>query len=255
MSSDRSSTIGRERESNSTLGFEDVQEFVLVSSSVSTPRPPTTSRVVALNRGPWLAQPAPPLELDHPGDSTMLDVRSFDDHAAGHVPGSISVPVSTPAFGTKAGFVLGAGERVVLHASTPDEALAAAQRLWAVGIFDLDGYVLQPATTEKLPTIDPAELERWLGRPGLQLVDVREAPERDDGYIPGSTNIPYRLLRKLGHGALQRDRPVVTVCESGPRAAIAASLLQREGFDVYAVAGGGIADFTGETVSFRRCGA
>jgi rhodanese-related sulfurtransferase len=47
---------------------------------------------------------------------------------------------------------------------------------------------------------------------------------------------------------------VVTVCESGPRAAIAASLLQREGFDVSAVSGGGIADFA-DTVAFRRCGA
>jgi hydroxyacylglutathione hydrolase len=84
---------------------------------------------------------------------------------------------------------------------------------------------------------------------------VREAVERDSGYIPGSRNIPYRLLRKIGCGALERSKPVVTVCESGPRAAIAASLLQREGFDVSAVAGGGIADFAGDVVAFRRCGA
>jgi rhodanese-related sulfurtransferase len=83
---------------------------------------------------------------------------------------------------------------------------------------------------------------------------VRETTERDSGYIPGSTNVPYRLLRKLGCGALDRTKPVITVCESGPRAAIAASLLQREGFDVSAVAGGGIADFA-DTVAFRRCGA
>ena len=46
----------------------------------------------------------------------------------------------------------------------------------------------------------------------------------------------------------------MTVCESGARAAIAASLLQREGFDVGAVAEGGVADFAGDVVSFRRCG-
>ena len=45
----------------------------------------------------------------------------------------------------------------------------------------------------------------------------------------------------------------MTVCESGPRAAIAASLLAREGFDVRAVAEGGVADLS-DTVSFRRCG-
>ena len=83
---------------------------------------------------------------------------------------------------------------------------------------------------------------------------MREAAERDGGYIPGSKNIPFRLLRKLGPGALERSRPVVTVCESGARATIAASLLQREGFDVSAVAEGGVATFDGEVVSFRRCG-
>jgi rhodanese-related sulfurtransferase len=88
-----------------------------------------------------------------------------------------------------------------------------------------------------------------------QIVDVREASERDEGYLPGSRNIPYRLLRKLGADALERSKPVVTVCESGPRAAIAASLLQRDGFDVRAVSPGGIADFAGDTVRFRRCGS
>ena len=67
--------------------------------------------------------------------------------------------------------------------------------------------------------------------------------------------MPYRLLRKLGCGALDQSKPVVTICESGARAAIAASLLKREGFDARAIADGGIEDFSGEMVSFRRCGA
>jgi hydroxyacylglutathione hydrolase len=145
-------------------------------------------------------------------------------------------------------------ERIVLHARTEAEALEAAHRLWAVGIFEIAGYLLAPDAPKTLPTLDVAELRTLLESPGLQLVDVRETTERDTGYIPGSTNVPYRLLRKIGSGALDRSRPVVTVCESGPRAAIAASLLQREGFDVSAVADGGIADFA-DTVAFRRCGA
>jgi rhodanese-related sulfurtransferase len=102
--------------------------------------------------------------------------------------------------------------------------------------------------------VEVDELKQLLADGGTQVVDVREAPERDSGYLPGSRNIPYRLLRRIGCGALQRDQPVVTVCESGPRAAIAASILQREGFDVRPVAAGGIADFAGDVVAFRRCG-
>ena len=253
MSSERSSTIAHERETNTALSFGDVQEFVLVSASVSTPRPPTTALVVSLNQGPWVSRPDDLVELAQPGAATVLDVRPFTDHAAGHVPGSISVPVSGSSFGTKAGFVLVADEPVVIHARSHDEAIAATWGLWAIGRLDLAGYVLSPHAPETLATVEVTELKRLLETADVQLVDVRETTERDDGYIPGSRNIPYRLIRKLGCGALERSKPVVTVCESGPRAAIAASLLQRDGFDVRAVADGGTADFT-DTVSFRRCG-
>jgi len=253
MSAERSSTIAKERASNSALGFRNIQEFVLVSASVSTPRPPTTELVVSLNRGPWVGRPTDPAQLAEPGAATVLDVRPFADFVGGHVPGAISVPVSGSSFGTKAGFVLIGDEPIVLHARSGDEAIEAAWRLWAVGRLDLAGYVVEPQATETLATVDVAELKRLLDADDVQLVDVREATERDDGYIPGSRNIPYRLLRKLGYDALERSRPVVTVCESGPRAAIAASLLQREGFDVRAVIDGGTADFT-DTVAFRRCG-
>ena len=103
--------------------------------------------------------------------------------------------------------------------------------------------------------MDISDLDELLDSADVQVVDVRETTERDSGYIPGSRNIPYRLLRKLGSGALDQSKPVVTICESGPRAAIAASLLKRVGFDARAVSEGGINDFAGETVSFRRCGA
>ncbi len=256
MSTARSSTIGHERATNHALEFRDMQEFVLVSASVSTPRPPTTERVVALNRAPWVARPVEPVELAEFGDATVLDVRPFSDYAEAHVPKAISVPVGGSSFGTKAGFVLVPDERVVLHARSRDEAFEAAAGLWAVGILDLAGYVVQPArATETLATIEISELKRLLDSTNVQVVDVRETTERDSGYIPGSRNIPYRLLRKLGCGALDQSRPVVTICESGPRAAIAASLLQREGFDARAVAEGGVDDFAGETVAFRRCGA
>jgi len=254
MSSERSSTIAAERAGNPALAFRDIQDFVLESASISTPRPPTTERVVALNRGPWVSLPPPPRALDDLRDETVLDIRPFADYAAGHVPGAISVPVDGGSFGTKAGFVLLPDEPVVLHAASPEQAQEAAWRLHAVGILELAGYVLDPNANETTRTVDAGELERLLAGGDIQVVDVRETDERDEGYIPGSRNIPYRLLRKVGSDALDAGKPVVTVCESGVRATIAASLLQREGFDARPVATGGVPDFTGEIVGFRRCG-
>ena len=254
MSGERHSSIRRERAANPSLAFDDVQEFVLVAAAVKTPRPPTTERVVALNRGPWVERPDEPSEVAAPGEATILDVRPFADYAAGHVPGSISVPVSGSSFATKAGFVLLPEEPVVLLAASREEALEAAHGLWKVGLLALEGYLLHGELSQSLPTLGADELLQLDGEE-VQVVDVREASERDEGYLPGSRNIPYRLLRKMGGDALERSKPVVTVCESGPRAAIAASLLQRDGFDVRAVSPGGIADVAGDTISFRRCGS
>jgi glyoxylase-like metal-dependent hydrolase (beta-lactamase superfamily II)/rhodanese-related sulfurtransferase len=252
MKPDRSSTIGAELADNAALAHAELQDFVLASASVSTPRPPTTERVVALNRGPWVAQPDPPEQLAEAGDAIVLDVRPLADHVVGHVRGAIGVPLDGGSFGTKAGFVLDPDEPVVLHARSRDEALAATRRLWAVGVFSLHGYLLEPSAPETLATTAVADLKRLLAADAVQLVDVREQSERDAGYIPGSRSIPYRLLRRAGADALDPAKPVVTICESGARAAIAASLLAREGLDVSAVVDGGIRDF--DVVGFRRCG-
>ena len=89
------------------------------------------------------------------------------------------------------------------------------------------------------------------------MIDVRELDERDAGFIPGSRHIPYRLLRAYGASAADA-KPVVTICESGPRAAIAASVLAAAGVDARPVLHGGITEWArrgGHTVEFRRCGS
>ena len=88
----------------------------------------------------------------------------------------------------------------------------------------------------------------------MQVLDVREKSERDDGYIPGSLHIPYRLLRETGKDGLDTTKPVVTICETGTRASIAASLLTAAGVDARPVLDGGVENWPGQTVSFRRCG-
>ena len=70
--------------------------------------------------------------------------------------------------------------------------------------------------TEALELVSIEQLDALLAN-GAELIDVREKDERDSGYIAGSRNIPYRLLA-LGEADLPRDRPIVTICETGPRA-------------------------------------
>jgi hydroxyacylglutathione hydrolase len=256
ISDARSSTIGLERLSNHALRFSDLQEFVTDSASVSTPRPPTVERVVALNRGPFLPAP-PPLEQLASFEGQVLDIRTLREFAAGHVPGALNVPVSGSAFGTRAGFLLDAEASVALHAASPAEAELAGARLRAVGILELAGYLADPATPERLEPIEIEELERLFADDEVELVDVREKDERDEGYIPGSRHIPYRLVRAYRE-ELDNGRAVVTVCESGARAGIAASVLAAEGIEARPLLGAGIADWQARgnpLTAFRRCGS
>jgi glyoxylase-like metal-dependent hydrolase (beta-lactamase superfamily II)/rhodanese-related sulfurtransferase len=255
MSPAHSSTIGAERGSNRALAFEDEDAFVDDSASVTTPRPPTTGRVVELNRGPFVAARPALGMLDGPGDATVLDVRPAEQHAAGHVPGAISVPVSGPSFATKSGFLLELEEPVALHAGSREEAELAARGLWSVGLFHLAGYFTDAAATERSQVVEVRELERLLEDGTVQVLDVREKAEREGGYIPGTLHIPYRLLRACGGDGLDPERPVVTICESGARAGVAASVLAAAGLDARPVLRGGINDWTGPTVEFRRCGS
>ncbi|HEY7603885.1 MAG TPA: MBL fold metallo-hydrolase [Gaiellaceae bacterium] len=257
MSPEHSTTIGAERRGNPLLALATVTDFVDETAGASTPRPPNMERIVELNRGSFLGGPPALGPVSAPDHATVLDVRSADDFAAGHVPGALNVPVAVKGFGTRTGFVLRRDEPVVLHASSPDEAEVAAGRLRAVGILELEGYLDGPQELEPLATIEVGELAGLLHGGDVDVIDVRELDERDSGFIPGSKHVPYRLLRAYG-AAVAGDKPVVTVCESGARAAVAASVLVAAGVDARPVLHGGIPDWHragGHTVEFRRCGS
>ncbi len=241
MSSKGSTTIGFERRFNPTLQFTDVRAFVADSASISAPKPPNLGRIVETNRGPFVG-PAPlAQELAAPPEGAqLLDVRPAETHLAGHRPGAINVPVSGTSFGTKAGFVLDGERPVCVLAASSDEAQRACQGLHAVAFFDLAGYVLgagdeitEPVAIDELAALIAGKAE---------LIDVREEEDLATGSIPGSRHVPYRLVGTCCSD-LPSDRTIVTICDTGPRAVIAASILRTRGFDARPVVGGGVSDW------------
>jgi rhodanese-related sulfurtransferase len=60
------------------------------------------------------------------------------------------------------------------------------------------------------------------------------------------------------NGLCSAGHPIVTICETGSRAGIAASVLQAAGLDARPVLDGGMVEWRergGETTCFRRCGS
>ena len=255
MSSKASSTIGFERRFNPTLELLDEDAFVQATAT-SQPRPPNMNRIVELNRGPFPGAPPELGPLESPDGVIVVDVRPAAAFAAGHVPGAFNIPVAGSSFATRAAFLLSAEEPIALHGSAPDEVEQAARGLRSVGFVELAGYLDEPETPDRLEPVAVEELERLLASEAVELLDVREADERDAGYISGSRHVPYRLVRsycdELGNG-----KPVVTICETGSRAAIAASVLAAAGVDARPVLAGGLREWRArgnQTVQFRRCG-
>jgi hydroxyacylglutathione hydrolase len=257
MSSKASTTIGFERRFNPALQGE-LADFVDARLAPQPPRPPNMERIVELNRGELLGAQPPVTRVESvPEDAVVvLDVRPTDVFAAGHEPGAVGIPVSGSSFATKAAFVL--PERpLVLHASNEEEAVRASRALHAVGLFGIAGW--QPGGgSEQLEPVTLEELERLLADDAIELLDVREIDERDESHIPGSQHLPYRTARAAAEAGLLNGRPVVTICETGTRAAIAASVLQSVGVEARPVLDGGLVDWRargGATSSFRRCGS
>jgi len=257
MSSKASTTIGFERRFNPMLSSEGEDAFVSASGLTRSPRPPNLDRIVELNRGPFVAAPEPIAVTDQLAPP-ILDIRPAQVFAHGHAPGAINVPLGRKGFATRAAFVLRHDEPPLILAGSREQAEDAARRLRAVGFIELRGYALEAPETETMEPIDVEELDRLLAADAVEVIDVRELHERDDGFIPGSRNIPYRLVREYGEELREDGRPVVTICESGARAAVAASVLAAAGVEARPVLNGGIPDWEargGPTVGFRRCGS
>ena len=74
-------------------------------------------------------------------------------------------------------------------------------------------------------------------REDLQVIDVREDWEWSAGHIPGAVHIPLDTLAERLEN-IDRNRPAVTVCRTGPRSERGARTLNEAGFSSDHLSGG-----------------
>lgn len=237
-----STTLGYEKLFNPAFQFEDGDKFVAWLLKDQPEAPVYFAQMKKVNKvGPTLLQELPDaVQMDRAklndlleAEALVIDLRARNAYAVAYVPGTINVPASNNLFSTYVGWYVKYDEPLYLIAPDVDAVPELLTKLRATGIDTILGYFapdIAAAVTESLPQISPQELAQRLPQNGLVVLDVRGATEYAEAHVESARNVAVGLLpRNLED--LPKDRPIVTLCASGYRAQIAASLLRAKGFD------------------------
>jgi hydroxyacylglutathione hydrolase len=247
-----SSTIGFEKRHNAALAIIDEDEFVASALAGLGPQPPNFEAIVELNRGPLLTDgvellPLAPRQVEQKRTAAALlvDVRTDQQFDDAHIPGAISIPMLNAGFGSKLAWLADREQEIVFVGRDDEDGRRAGRLAVAVGIRRLAGFLGGGMTSWRQERRPVGRIERlpWSRLPEraaeVQILDVRERSEWEEGHIPGSAFIPWHDIDGVPDG-LDPRRPIAVVCSSGQRAAVAASLVKRHGAErvIHVIEGG-----------------
>jgi len=195
--------------------------------------------------------------------ATVVDTRAAADFAAGHVPGTLNVPLGRN-FSTWAGSVLPFDRDVylivvdcegeVIEQVVRDLAMIGLDRV--AGCFGTGAVAASNDGRHSgvVEDVSPDRLQSLLDEGSVEVIDVRNGSEWAAGHIPGSHNHPLgRLPESLDE--IPRDRPLVVHCQAGGRASVAIGLLRSRGFDSVSHLAGDFGRWSAETRPVEKAGA
>ncbi len=256
MSSERSSTIGKERRTNYALQAGTCEDFIHLLTDGLPPRPEYFGRDVELNRqgAAALDQIPPPVPVRAPEvfrlqaeGAIVLDTRPAMQFAVAHVPGSIHIGLSGQ-YASWAARILGLDKRIILVGEDADHLRESQMRLARVGIENVQayledgigGWIASGYELDYIPQILVQEFSDLLEkeRDHVAVLDVREPGEVAAGAMENSVRIPLAQLPDR-IAELDRGKLLVVHCKGGYRSSIATSILRRAGFrDIADLTGG-----------------
>ena len=178
-------------------------------------------------------------ELAGNKDVAVLDTRERDEFSQGHLPGSLLSPLNKQ-YNTVAGSYITEDEEIYLIVEE-HQLTEAVRDLYRIGLdnvigyvtpVDLDHYAEHGGELETLPVEKFDAIGKYIGDDNYHILDVRKASEySEEGNIEGAQNIAHtRLLPRIEE--VPSERKIVVHCQAGGRSAVAAALLQRNGYEV-----------------------
>ncbi len=255
MSGRSSSTLGYERATNPYLSDLGKGEFIERLLSDVPPFPPYYRRMKKVNsEGPAILgslpgqRPIGPVAFRSQVEEghVVVDLRDQLAFGGGHISGAFGIGFD-PDLSQWASWVVPYDTPILLVVADPSQVAESVRRLMRVGLDDVRGYLAGGMDAwfkagyplAELRELTPHELhERLTAGESIEVLDVRTDDEYRGGHIEGARHLMGGWLPDRV-GELPTDRPLATICATGYRSTVAASVLQRAGFqDVINVAGG-----------------
>lgn len=255
LSDEASSTIGTQRKLNYALRPMTKAAFVKLMTSDLAAAPSYFAYDADLNRkkrktlDTTLARATKPLSLEkalalQAKGAQVLDARSADEYAKGHLVGSINVGLGGK-FATWAGALLDREKPIVVIAPAGKES-EAVMRLGRIGLDAVAGYLeggakafeARPELVRTHERLTAKQLAKELESENPpHVLDVRAPGEWTAGRIAGNVHVPLlQLEERLAD--IPRGGRLVIHCAGGYRSMIAASLLARHGIESSDLVGG-----------------
>lgn len=227
-------------------------------------KPANILNIVATNQGRFPLTPTKPVakplspaqvkELMAAGHA-VVDARASATFGAGHIASAYNVQMSTSEFEQRVGWVVPDNTPIIL---VTDEDADAQKCIYKMAFIALDSFVTgyleggieawmeAGYPLETIPQIDVHTLQHKLSSNGLQVLDVREDDEWDEGHIEGAHFMPYTSMAQqldippqIGKLSIATDQSIAVTCATGKRSSTAISLLKRHGYKhLYNVTGG-----------------
>jgi hydroxyacylglutathione hydrolase len=258
---ERTSTIGTERVTNTLLRAESEDAFVAELLDSLGTFPPYFLRLGEINRRGPAAVEGDTLSALTAAEVTSLvtagaqvvDVRPVADFGAGHVPGSVSIPLR-PVFATWLGWLVDADKPIVVVRNPDQDPAEIVWQARKVGYDQLAGelggglaaWTAAGQPTGSIPVAGPEVLD------GARVLDIRQRGEYQAGHVPGADSIELGALTT--RASELPDEPLVVMCGHGERAMGAASLLARTGHHHVTVLDGGPQDWADTTATALETG-
>lgn len=241
------STVGYEKRFNWAVGTTDEKTFIEMVLA-GQPDPPTYfAEMKRINRvGPKVLGTFPEapkagvqsIEKALAAGSTIIDTRTADEYAKGHITGTINIPLNK-SFSTWAGWLVRYDVEIHVITIGADATRRAVRELAMIGLDHVVASHGMEVIQEwrhkghELGTVARTDVKAAAPRVKkgeVTVLDVRNDGEFAAGHLPGAVHIPLgHLQQRLEE--IPRDKPILVQCQSGGRSAIATSLLQKLGVD------------------------